>query len=154
MYGSSGFEEPPEGLIIENYLKRAPDDFRPNRHVKSIVRPAAVRDVLNPHYFRVDGPYVDAIGAPVAWSRPGLTDEAPKFDTCRINHYFTRSRADWAKIVEASDFDIRTWADFAIYDRNEITDDSILRFSHSTRLELMRIRHLRTDILPVRGNKG
>jgi hypothetical protein len=154
MYGSSGHKLAPAGLVIENYLRRAPDDFPPNRHVKSIVRPDAVRSVVNPHFFRVDGVYVDAIGMPVSWRTPGLTDGTPRLEPCRINHYFTRSQADWARTVEGAGNDLRSMDDFANYDRNEIADDAILRFRQRTRLELMRMRHLRQAINLVRNPKG
>jgi hypothetical protein len=154
IYGSSGHSEAPEGLLIENYLKRAPDAFGPNRHVKSIVRPGSVRDVVNPHFFRIDGIYVDAEGVPITWRTPGLTDTTPHLETCRVNHYFTRSRADWAKIVDVPGFDSRSWKDFTAYDRNEVEDETILKFAQRTRLELMRIRHLGQDLVPMRNAKA
>jgi FkbM family methyltransferase len=125
MFGASGHREKPAGLVIENFLHRAPPDFGPCKHVKSIVRPERVIRGLNPHFFEVDGIYVNMRGAPVVWSSPGLR-EAPDYTDAKLHHYFTRSWAHWCDKIARGAFgdQIRTEADFHQYDRNEVFDDS------------------------------
>jgi hypothetical protein len=65
IFGYGGHELRPSGLTIEQYLKRPPADHPPNKHVKSIVRPEAVKEVLTPHHFAVQGTPVDELHRPV-----------------------------------------------------------------------------------------
>jgi hypothetical protein len=39
IYGSSGRQNAGEGLVIERFTRRAPQDFHINQHVKSFIRP-------------------------------------------------------------------------------------------------------------------
>jgi hypothetical protein len=50
VYGSAGHVETPSGLVIENFLQRAPTDWVRNRRLKSIVDPARTTRVMNPHF--------------------------------------------------------------------------------------------------------
>jgi glycosyltransferase involved in cell wall biosynthesis len=137
MFGSSGHEESPPGLVIENYCKRAWDNHGPNRHTKAIVRPSQVKAMPNPHYVEVSGRTVDVVGADVVWGeRQGLLQQVVGLQMCRINHYFTRSRADWGRRLERGQVTKRTWDDFTAYDRNEIPDDLILRHLAPTKARM------------------
>lgn len=94
VFGPGAWNERPAGLAIENYDQRAPDTFDMNRHVKPIVRCANLLDVTtNPHEFTVRGQVVNAAGQ-------RLTNTEIQDSACLehlvINHYHTRSRADWA----------------------------------------------------------
>jgi glycosyltransferase involved in cell wall biosynthesis len=148
VYGSSGHEDFPQGLVLESFTRRAPETFFPARHVKSIIRPGFAGSCLNPHCFelRADGlgSYCDALGRPMAWwpapeaggFLPGLSKEEPDYGVCRINHYFTRSRAHWlAKLRRGypSDMAVRTLRDFETYDRNEVEDAIALRYADAVR---------------------
>ncbi len=63
VFGSGGRDDDPDGLIIESFTQRAPGVFAANRQVKGIVRPNAVRGVLNEHVMDVgDGSTVLADG--------------------------------------------------------------------------------------------
>lgn len=93
VFGPGAWQEPPPGLVIENYDRRADDDFPANRHVRTIARCSELQDVTpNPNEFRVSGPVFDTAGhlAP---------NSAIQAQTCHenlvINHYYTRSRRDW-----------------------------------------------------------
>lgn len=94
IFGSSGHREKPAGLIIENFLHRASPDFQPCSHVKSIVRPERVIQVVNTHYFEVDGSYATITGVPVVWAKPGRL-LAPDYSGARLHRYFTRSWSHW-----------------------------------------------------------
>ncbi len=139
LFGSSGQEEFPSGLIIESFTHRANTAFFPTHHVKSFVRPRSVLTSYNPHFFVVDGMTVDATGSPVAWHfdvnkgqpLPGVTRNAPDYSACQVNHYFVRSRAHWTKKVRRgypADVAVRTDAEFDVYDRNEVSDRHALRY--------------------------
>ena len=143
VYGANNHEAWPDGLVVENFTRRAPADFFPARHVKSFVRPRLARSCPNPHYFDMsegtDGHYCDAAGRYMLWLRSpetpggvlrGISRAEPDYTLCRINHYFTRSRAHWlAKMRRGypDDLLIRKDEEFAAYDRNEIDDPIALR---------------------------
>jgi hypothetical protein len=92
-YGPSGHEDPPNAPVVESYTRRAADDHPQNRHIKSIVFPAAtVLPVWNPHYFAYHGLSVDERGDRTP---PGVFRDPPTADLLRINHYWTRSNAEW-----------------------------------------------------------
>jgi glycosyltransferase involved in cell wall biosynthesis len=124
IFGSAGHREMPDGLTIEAFTRRADQNFPPNRHVKSIVRPQRVRRAENPHVFEVDGVYVDLLGRPVAWGHfPGYLAMAPDYAGGALNRYFTRSWAHWqAKMARGHLAITRTEAEFFENDRNEVED--------------------------------
>ena len=154
VYGSSGHDDFPPGLVLESFTKRAGTDFFPARHVKSVVRPGFVERCLNAHSFELRenrlGGYCDASGRPVQWwpaperggVLAGLSTQLPDYSLCRVNHYFTRSRAHWqAKLRRGypSDVAVRTEADFVEHDRNEVDDPIAQRYLPALRLAVSRI---------------
>ena len=48
MFGTSGHVNQPSGLLMDNFLK---SDALINPHVKTFVRPSAIRRIVNPHYY-------------------------------------------------------------------------------------------------------
>jgi hypothetical protein len=96
-FGSSGLKHAPE-LQTEAYRRRLPDDHEENRGFKSIVNPSKVIASYNPHRFILAEPevLVDEFGAPV--SHDWRNENTPFFGTrLRINHYRTRSEAEFAE---------------------------------------------------------
>jgi hypothetical protein len=90
-FGTSGHSTPPPGLVIENYTKRRVGR-RNLRQFKSLVDPAAVRRCLGPHSFQYADP---RYGGPV-----------PRFafsHDLRVNHYFSRSEAEFQAKITALD---------------------------------------------------
>jgi glycosyltransferase involved in cell wall biosynthesis len=143
IYGANGHEAFPHGGVLENFTRRGPENFFPARHVKSIIRPGFAQGCVNPHCFDLrghrSGSYADAAGRPMEWwpaperggILAGLSKAEPDYAVCRINHYFTRSRAHWqAKLRRGypSDVAIRKMEEFDTYDRNEIEDAIALRY--------------------------
>lgn len=127
VFGSSGYLSPPPGLTSENFLYRSEANFGPNRHIKSIVRPTQVKSCLNPHIFDISGAYRHLDGQEVSWESPGIVASPPSYEVAKLNHYFTRSFADWKKKMARGYHDIiRQISDFEAYDRNEVYDDTAL----------------------------
>ena len=126
VFGPSGKDERPDGLVIENYDRRAPDEFDMNRHVKSLVRCADLLDVTqNPHEFMVRGLVFNTAGR---LSPNVAVQETACHEALVINHYHTRSRQDWqAKIARGS----------AMFDQSEPRYDVALidHFADACQLE-------------------
>lgn len=94
IFGTSGLKIKPEGLITENYIMRAVNDYYLNIHIKTICNPRLVVDYISPHYpFYIRGGYSirEAWGNRIfGW---GATDIIYK--KLRINHYYTKSEAEY-----------------------------------------------------------
>jgi hypothetical protein len=66
VFGPSGHRRRPNGLVIESYTTRLPDDFPSNRHVKPLVRGKAVATAsTTPHIINVSGPTCNTRGETV-----------------------------------------------------------------------------------------
>ncbi|WP_144984496.1 glycosyltransferase family 2 protein [Halomonas sp. C22] len=97
-FGSAGARFREDGLVIERFTRRARQDFGPNHHIKSVVRPRDVECFINPHIARLrHGHYLNSHGAPlIARQGPngsvsqGLSDTVC-WDGARINHYLVKS---------------------------------------------------------------
>ncbi len=97
-FGSSGHKEFPDGLVIENFLYRAPEEKDINKHTKAFVRPGDVLLCNHPHQFSVTGRSVDVFGNDIVWSEThgrGIIAGVPDYSGPRIHHYWTRSEAHW-----------------------------------------------------------
>ena len=97
VFGPSGWVERPEGLVLEAYTMRMPDDAHANRRVKSIVKTVDLLGVReNPHEFRVKGPACNTRGE----LAPNIAIQPTECHVdLVVNHYQTRSHADWAEKV-------------------------------------------------------
>lgn len=150
MFGSSGHEARPEGLVIENYVHRADFSFPHNRMLKTIARPRDIQGCRSTHIFYVTGDYVDMTHKIIDSANDHI-EHQPDYSAGRLNHYFTQSREDWqAKVVTRGYHDTeRTLEDFKRYDRNDIFDDSAHAF-------VPKVREIMRDVLSpkVRVVKG
>ena len=94
IFGPSGHDVRPDGLVIENFTWRFPEDAEANRHVKSLVR---TRDLIaigsTPHIFDCARPTCNARGEMVM---SYAMQPAACHDVMVINHYFTKSVEEWA----------------------------------------------------------
>lgn len=139
VFGSSGHSSRPEGLVIENYTRRALDEFPENRHLKSIVRPSRCFAPLDPHRFVPrKGLPVDELGRVI---REAKAPDDRLGGRLRINHYFTKSREEWDLKRNRGRADLtggvkRPDADFERNDRNEVEDTAIHRYLEPLRLAL------------------
>jgi len=91
-YGTSGHKTPVDGLIIENYLYRAEDDYFQNVHIKSIYNPRIVADINNPHYADLNPGWacITEKGSYI----PGSYFYDSKCELVRVNHYFSKSEEE------------------------------------------------------------
>lgn len=86
-YGAAGHNTLPDGLVIENFRRRAPAI---NTHVKVIVQPSRVYALFNSHnfFYRHFRLARSVSGARVFGSHTAEANDIP----LRINHYLCRSR--------------------------------------------------------------
>ena len=144
-FGPSGHETRPPGLLIEAYRRRLREDDPVHGHVKTIVRMDRYRSSLGAHAFAVDGEVVDERGRPVTFANGtyAVQEVAPPEHVC-LNHYYTRSRQEWAEKVARGRADHsddpsvqRQLAWFDVYAAHAtVLDERILRFADRTRAQL------------------
>jgi Glycosyltransferase family 92 len=93
IFGPSGHDRRPDGLVIENFTWRFPEDAEANRHVKSLVR---TKDLIGigstPHIFDCARPTCNARGETVM---SYAMQPVACHDVMVINHYFTKSVEEW-----------------------------------------------------------
>lgn len=136
-FGSGGHIKEPEGLILENYKFRAPDDFGPNGHIKSIVQTAMLQGsirVVCVHCFETSLGTFDEKGRAVT---DGFTGLQPSYEDLRINHYICQSREHFLKVKRpqgdgnrnvTKEEDLRSEGWWEHHDRNDIQCGAIDRF--------------------------
>jgi len=149
MFGFSGHDSAPEGLVIENYTMRAP--FGLSAKPKSIVNPMEVVAVSNPHLFDL-----------TTGTRRGFTERrelfskvegqkgkqnvgSPVSERLCLNHYYTKSRTEFEekirkRLASGRSADVKKLRGIAQeLDRAAFRDDAIGRFGPGIRA---RLRHL------------
>lgn len=97
-YGSSGLYMPP-ALQTESFVYRAPDHFKFNYMVKSIIQPERTVSPINPHTFKHKRgfPAVDEMGRRVPQGLCVNVSPPLSHRRVRINHYRVRSWLDYKK---------------------------------------------------------
>jgi hypothetical protein len=138
-FGTSNHRERPDGLVIESYVRRA-RNVKLLSHVKSIVDPTRTRRPVTPHHFEYDDGYaVDENLEPV----DGAFNETVPFERLRINHYTTKSEAEYRAKVERPRADTGefrpTRPDLGDMHRgglNKVPDETILPFVEPLRKAL------------------
>ncbi|HWX48375.1 MAG TPA: glycosyltransferase family 2 protein [Roseomonas sp.] len=147
VFGSNGHEAQPAGLVMENFTRRGPDDFGPNKHVKTFAR---VPKLINPGIHvpsTLDGPMLDTEGQEIDRQGRGVHTRVAR-GALRINHYFIKSRVEWerkrrrgrAPMIVSDPRRIRDDSVFTAHDRNDIEDHTILRFLPEVKTEIARLR--------------
>jgi hypothetical protein len=86
VFGPSGHQRKPEGLVLENYVERL--DSPASRTIKTIVDPPHVTGCIGAHSFRFDR--LGAVDENQFPTFAGLT-KSVSFSRLRINHYLTKS---------------------------------------------------------------
>ncbi|OPH06527.1 hypothetical protein B4586_03315 [Lacticaseibacillus paracasei] len=132
IFGSSGLKKKPLGLVTDNFVYRANDNFRKNRLVKTICNPRKV------FYFSVShaanylpGFYaVNENQEKVDWT----TTQVPSISKIRINHYYSKSQEEFLRKRARGAGDVvgfRDLGEFAEHDRNDVFDDSLRVYNES-----------------------
>lgn len=136
MFGSSHLEDRTLGKeakgVIESFLYRAAPNKKGNNCVKTILRPEFAYYFESVHYpLYVYGYHsIDENGHIVkAWH-----NEIDEPQVARINHYFTKSKAEWIKRRSLGMADNKTKKrsldEFEAHDNNDIFDDSMLYYAN------------------------
>lgn len=134
-FGSNGHKTRPAGLQIENYTRAFADDHSRHGLVKSIVNPRAVKFFFNPHMCLLKEPdqhIVTENHEPIAVAER----RNPTWEKAQINHYFYRSRQDFAlkmRKPRASVFTPKPQPKDPVPPDGEVTDTSALRFAPGVR---------------------
>lgn len=128
-YGSSGHKTKPEGLVMKNYIYRAPVEFDPA--VKTIGNPRLMRCITNAHnpIYKLNVYGMNEYGDKIWGMSMPLINKTPH--VIHINHYFTKSEEECRakfKRGQVADVPDYKWDFFAIKDRNDVYDDTLLRY--------------------------
>jgi len=94
VFGPSGHDRRPAGLVLENYTRRLPEAADASRHVKALVRTAYLAGVdYTPHAAECTGPTCNTRAEAVL---PYAIQPTECHEVMAIHHYFTKSVEDWA----------------------------------------------------------
>ena len=89
IYGSGGAKTKTPGTMMERFVCHSKPNHFLNRHVKSIVNPRSIFNLIGCHQAaRISGSAADSHGVPI---RKHFRDREPQQDVIRINHYAVRS---------------------------------------------------------------
>jgi len=156
IFGSSGQETHQPAPVTERFLLREYVDDATVTPVKSVVRPHRTRGAhLHVHHVTTDA-YANPLGEraflTTADGHRRSAQLARGHDVVRVHHYMTKSRQEWREKVARGRAD-RGFADvepgrdldeFPTWDRNEVYDDSALRFAPALRAEIRLLQRLVT----------
>lgn len=135
VFGSAGLAAPDGRGVLDRFTRAAPADFEPNAHVKTLFRPRSVlRAGVHSPWLREGARLVNTRGRRLDPTPEALRPD-PGYEAAQVNHYFTKSRAEFAAKLARGRADVPPTSPerfrgaelFDVYDRNEEEDLSILR---------------------------
>lgn len=95
VYGSGGAKKKTPGTMMERFKRHSQPGHILNRHVKSIVDPRRVFNMIGCHEAaRISGRAADSHGCPI---RKNFREREPQQDIIRINHYAVRSYEEFVE---------------------------------------------------------
>lgn len=96
MFGNSGFEKQPAGLLTENFTR---SENILNRHVKSFVRPLSVVNISNPHFFLIINPErsLTSIGTKLKPNPFNYINTSYKNVPVYVCHYYIQSTEEFMR---------------------------------------------------------
>ncbi len=95
VYGSNGHREKTSGTVMERFTAHSLPSHPLNRHVKSIVNPRQVYNMIGCHEAaRISGSTADSHGDVVTHH---FRERTPQQDVIRINHYAVRSYEEFTE---------------------------------------------------------
>lgn len=143
IFGTSDHQQKPTGLQIENFNKRAENNFGANLNYKSIIRPLKVSGCKNPHSFFCEG------------GNYGVTEnletvitkitQIHSVDKLRINHYFTRSWEEAQNKIKRGRATLNTKRKLdaiKYHNRNDVEDLTIHRFIPQLKKQIVNIQKI------------
>lgn len=93
IYGSSGHKDRTDQPVMQRFKRHASASHPLNRHVKSIVNPRRVFNMIGCHEAaRISGYSADSHGQPI---RHNFRDREPQQDIIHINHYAVKSHEEF-----------------------------------------------------------
>ena len=104
---------------------------------------------LNAHLFATPWGTVDELGRPI--DKGNMVDLTPSWDVLRINHYICQSRQYYTQFKHASGFAdaghtmVRPDFWWDEHDRNEVQDDTILRYRAPLLAKITELQGLMDD---------
>jgi len=139
LFGSSGHETKPEGLVIKNYLYRSKDDYEGNKTFKVIANPRKLKR-MHIHNHQYYDPFVtiDEQGNMVPWQFP--FNEGSHFTYLSLHHYAVKSKEENRKRNAAGTGTRRKSTmgrgkyKRGFEDKNDVYDDSMLKYAEKLEL--------------------
>jgi len=146
IFDSNGHIEKPQGLVIESYTRCAADTaWEPNLYVKCVIDPTRTIECgIHSHLYVNGASAVDENFSPIFRGTSEHTE-----NRLRINHYFSKSRAEYlAKIARrtADNTPQREFFEYYLEHPNPTEDTVILRSLPALRAALE--RRERNDRIP------
>ena len=137
IFGSANHKSRPDGLVLENYLYRAEDNFKKNLHIKSVIKAYTVIGFCDPHApVYMPGYYsVSADGEKLK----GSFSKRVSIEKIAINHYFTKSYDEFVtkrNRGKADQVKMRPMSDFEEHDKNEVYDDGMLKYINTLKTNI------------------
>ena len=137
MFGSSGHQKKQDAPVIQRFTMASSPANSVNQHVKAIVRTELIQDVGVHRPFLKSGCFVDEQGREL---RHAYGFRYPvTYDLLRINHYYTKSREEWAGKVSrgrASHPQKRSVNHFSDSLFNDENDTFISKFCDATEVKM------------------
>lgn len=125
VYGSGGARKKLPGTMMERFRSHSQPSHVLNRHVKSIVDPRRVFNMIGCHEAaRISGCAADSHGNPI---KKNFREREPQQDVIRINHYAVRSYEEFLEKqargrASGTNRNVPSRY-FKVYDLNDIEDD-------------------------------
>lgn len=93
VFGSNGNLKKSDAPVMERFTRHTVGNHILNRHVKSIVDPRRIYNMIGCHEAaRIEGKAADSNGNPI---KKSFRDRTPRQDVIRINHYAVKSREEF-----------------------------------------------------------
>ena len=153
-----------DGLVIERFTARAPQEFAVNCHAKAFVRVASCEGPTdNPHAMLLrSGRYVNPRGEDVVWDtsygfQSGITTKAI-WDVLRVDHFAVKSSNEFA-VKQARRNLLRAeqeWDQYFVrHDRNDVEDPVPSELVNWTKDEIRTISsRLNSSALPLNPERA
>ena len=126
IYGSSGLTRNTREPVMQRFTRHSRPEHILNRHVKSVVNPRRVYNMIGCHEAaKISGYAADSHGDPITRN---FRDREPQHDVIRINHYAVKSREEFIEKQARGRASGRQRVVrdeyFVRYDLNDISDTS------------------------------